>query len=54
MDIWAYNWTIDLLPGQKYKSLKEKHELKYCRSRNMQNMQNVITGCQMIDFDWVL
>jgi len=54
MDIWAYNWTIDLLPGQKYISLKEKHELKYCRSRDMQNMHNVITGCQMIDFDWVL
>jgi len=54
MDIWAYNWTIDLLPGQKYVSLKEQHELKYCRSHTMQNVQSVITGCQMIDFDCVL
>jgi len=54
MDIWAYNWTTDLLPGQKYESLKEKHELKYSRCRYMQNIQNVITGCQMIDFDWLL
>jgi len=54
MDIWAYNCTIDLLPGQKYKILEEKHEFKYCRYRNLQNMQNVICGCQIIDFDWAL
>jgi len=51
MDICAYNCTIDFLQGQKYKILKEKHEFKYCPYRNLQNMQNVIPGCQIIDFD---
>jgi len=51
MDIGAYNATIDLCHRQKYKSLEEKHELEHCRTRNMQKMQNVIPGCQIIDFD---
>jgi len=51
MDIWADNCTIDLLQDENYKILKEKREFKYCRYRKLQNMQNVIPGCQIIDFD---
>jgi len=54
MDIWAYNCTIDFLQGQKYKILKEKHEFKYCWYCNLQNMHNVIPGCEIIDFHWKL
>ena len=54
MNIWAYNNTIDLLHCQKYKLLKEKHEFKYYQCRNLQDIQNVIPGCRIIDFDSVL
>jgi len=35
---------MDFLDGQKYKILKQKHGFKYNPYRDLQNMQNVMTG----------
>lgn len=53
MDIWAHSRTTDLLNGHKYNILKENYRFRYYRYCNLQNMQNVITGCWIIHFDEV-
>jgi hypothetical protein len=54
MGIWAFNWPIDLLHSQKYNILKKTPQFIYYWYRNLKNMNNVIAGCQRIDFERVL
>jgi hypothetical protein len=54
MDSWIPNRTIDHVYRQKYRIYKERNRFQNNQYCKLQNIQNVITGCWICDFDKML